>query len=183
MTDSVKVAPRFGRILTVVVGVVGVAMIVSGWSGGPGAVLRTIAPVTLLVAATWAAFWRPAVIVDQDAVTVRNVFSTEVIPFENIRRIDTRYALTLETTSGKVSAWAAPAPGRHRVLTAGRTEANYLPESTYLAGTVRPGDLITSDSGVAAAVIRRRWEELRGEGSIGDGPATKRAPRWRCSSP
>ncbi|MDP4586010.1 MAG: PH domain-containing protein, partial [Microbacteriaceae bacterium] len=30
--------------------------------------------------------------------------------------------------------------------------------STYLAGTVRPGDLVTTDSGGAAALVRRHWE-------------------------
>jgi hypothetical protein len=45
-----------------------------------------------------------------------------------------------------------------------------LPESTYLVGTIRPGDLSTSESGAAAAHIRRVWETRRDE----DGVATKR---------
>jgi hypothetical protein len=41
---------------------------------------------------------------------------------------------------------------------ASRDQGQHLPETTYLAGTVRPGDLVNSDSGGAAALVRRHWE-------------------------
>ena len=171
----VKFSSRFGRVLTLAVVLVGVTVIVSAATTGPAAILRAIAPVLLLVTLTWAAFWRPEVIVRDEDVVVRNVFTTDVVRFEQIRRIDTRYTLTLDTTQGRVSAWAAPAPGRHRVLTANRDDGTHLPESSYLAGTVRPGDLITTDSGAVASVLRHRWEAVRDErGSVGDGDAMPR---------
>lgn len=175
MPADVRLSPRFGRILTIAVGVVAAAALASAVSQGAESVLRTVAPVALLVVATWAAFWRPTVVVHADSVTVRNVFSTEEVDLADIQRIDTRFALTLDTVNGRVTAWAAPAPGRHSVITAQRSDTRHLPESTYSGGTMRPGDLVTSDSGTAAAVIRRRWEDLRDEkGGIGDGPATGR---------
>lgn len=166
---------RFGRVLTIAVAVVAATVLVASAQVGPEALLRAVAPCALLVGATWAAFWRPKVSVDDEVVTVRNVFSTDRVRLEQIRRIDTRFALTLDTTQGKVSAWAAPAPGRHSTILARREDGQNLPESTYIADTVRPGDLTTSDSGAVAAVIRRRWEELRDvRGSIGDGPDESR---------
>jgi hypothetical protein len=45
---------------------------------------------------------------------------------------------------------------------ANKTEAEHLPESSFVGtGLVRPGDLTSSDSGVAAYVIRSHWEKLR----------------------
>ncbi len=166
---------RLGRVLTIAVAGVAGTVLIAAAQVGPEAVARAIAPCALLVFATWAAYWRPFVRIEGDLVTVGNVFSTDRVRLEQIQRIDTRYALTLETTQGKITAWAAPAPGRHSAMFARRDEAVNLPESTYLAGTVRPGDLTTSDSGAAAAEIRRRWEDLRdARGSIGDGPAVPR---------
>ena len=173
----------FGRVLTVAALVVAVAVVAAAIQVGAATTLRALAPSALLVFLTWAAFWRPVVLVHRDEVEVRNVFSTDHVPFTHIRRIDTRYALTLDTTQGKVTAWAAPAPGRHSVLTASREEGAHLPASTYLADTVRPGDLTTSDSGAAAAVIRRRWEEVRDEhGSIGDGPNVARQRSYHLAT-
>jgi hypothetical protein len=45
---------------------------------------------------------------------------------------------------------------------ANKTEAEHLPESSFVGkGLVRPGDLTSSDSGVAAYIIRSHWEKLR----------------------
>jgi hypothetical protein len=45
---------------------------------------------------------------------------------------------------------------------ANKSEAEHLPESSFVGqGLVRPGDLTSSDSGVAAYVIRQNWERLR----------------------
>lgn len=165
-------------MLTIAVALVAATVLFSASQAGGEALLRAIAPCALLVAATWAAYWRPQIAVHAESVDVRNVFSTDHVKLEDVQRIDTRYALMLETTRGKVTAWAAPAPGRHSVVLAKREDGHGLPESTYLAGTVRPGDLVTSDSGAAAAEIRRRWEDLRdARGSIGDGPAGPRDRR------
>lgn len=162
-------------MLTIAVAAVASVVLAASAQVGVDALLRALAPCALLVGLTWAAYWRPQIVIADDAVVVRNVFSTDRVRLEQIQRIDTRYALTLETTAGKVTAWAAPAPGRHSVVFAKRGDGQGLPESTYLAGTIRPGDLVTSDSGAAAAEIRRRWERLRdARGSIGDGPAEPR---------
>jgi hypothetical protein len=58
------------------------------------------------------------------------------------------FMITFTSRSGKIIA----------AMFASRDQGQHLPESTYLAGTVRPGDLVTSDSGGAAALVRRHWE-------------------------
>lgn len=115
---------------------------------------------------TWIAYWQPNVRIDDDGVTCENVFRTVHVPWGCINRIDTRYALTLFTPDGRVTAWAAPAPGRHSLLFAERSQGEHLPESSYVAGSVRPGDLVTSESGAAAYLVRRRWEHLRDTGTL-----------------
>ncbi|MDE0545728.1 PH domain-containing protein [Microbacterium sp. C7(2022)] len=161
MPEAHVLRPRFGRVLAACViaicGAAAVTMIVQS----PEIGLRALPMLGLLAFAAWAAYWRPSVRIDDDAVSVENIFRTITVPYGNIQRIDTRFALTLFTETQRVTAWSAPAPGRHRLLLAQREQGRHLPESSYLAGTVRPGDLVNSDSGAAAYLVRRRWEQLR----------------------
>src|SRR5690606_10326602 len=56
VTADIRLAPRFGRVLTIAVGVVAAVALVGASDQGPESVARTIAPIALLVVATWAAF-------------------------------------------------------------------------------------------------------------------------------
>ena len=110
----------------------------------------------------WLVFWNPSVKVSDSEVVVDNIFRTSRLNWSAIRRIDTKYSLSLETERGVFRAWAAPAPSRYAGFMANRSEAEHLPESSFIGeGLVRPGDLTTSDSGVAAYVIRQNWERFR----------------------
>lgn len=161
MPEALVLRPRFGRILAVVVGAVCAFAAVMIVIQAPGEAWRLLPLPALFGFITWAAYWQPRVSVAEEGVTVQNVFHTETVPWGQIARIDTRYALTLYTAHGKVTAWAAPAPGRHSALFADRKQGEHLPESSYVAGSVRPGDLINSESGAAAYIVRREWERLR----------------------
>ena len=107
-------------------------------------------------------FWFPRVEVSEECVKIVNVFREHNISWGAIKLIDTRWALAITTDKGKITAWGAPAPGRHSSIFASRDQGQHLPESTYISGTVRPGDLVSSDSGAAAAHIRRLWEQRKG---------------------
>lgn len=156
---------RFGRLLTAIVILLMVmAMIVIGVNEGLVAALTALPLAALVSWITLLLFWFPELVAEERAVTIRNVWSEFVIPWECIQRIDTKYALTLITEKRPVSVWSAPAPGRHSVFNANREQGRHLPESTYLAGTIRPGDLPQSESGSAAAIIRREWERRRDSG-------------------
>lgn len=171
--------PRLGRALTVAVAVLAVAGVVLTAVDDPAAALR-YAPVFALAAVlVWAVFGRPTVLVSDGGVELRNVLRTIELPWPAIERIDTKYALTLYTAYGVYAAWAAPAPSRVQALTATREDTRHLPESSYIGGGIRPGDLAGTASGDAAAYIRRRWQELHDAGHL-DTPRLERdAPRVR----
>lgn len=161
MPEAHVLRPRFGRFLAAAVIAVCAAAAVAVFVQDAAVGITALPMLALLAFAMWAAYWRPSVRIDDDAVTIENVFRTLRVPYTRIDRIDTRFALTVFTSRGRIAAWAAPAPGRHRLMTISRDQGEHLPESSYVAGTIRPGDLVGSDSGAAAYIVRRRWEQLR----------------------
>lgn len=120
--------------------------------------VRGLIVAAFLATTIYAAFWRPRLIVRDGSVNVRNIITTHEIEWGAIDRIDTKWGLTLFVGRKRISVWAAPAPSRYAAMFASRDQGRHLPESTYLAGTVRPGDLVSTDSGGAAALVRRHWE-------------------------
>jgi hypothetical protein len=166
---NIRLYSRFGRVLTGIVGsLLIVALVLIGANEGIVSVLTAMPFAAAIAWITMLLFWFPQLTADDKAVTVRNVWSEYFVPWDSIQRIDTKYALTLVTENRTISVWSAPAPGRHSVFNASREQGRHLPESTYLAGTIRPGDLPQSESGSAAAIIRREWERRRDQGSAGD---------------
>ncbi|MGY4643509.1 PH domain-containing protein [Cellulomonas sp. URHB0016] len=168
-SDVVVFRPGFGRGLSVAVWLGCAFVLVSGLVQSPGTAWRWVPLVALVALVVWAAYWNPAVVVTPAGVELRNVLRTVELPWPAITLVDVQYALTLETAWGSYSAWAAPAPSRARARTSGPSDMAHLPESSYSAGgTVRPGDLLSSDSGQAAALVRSRWEEVRDAGLLDD---------------
>ena len=172
----VRFRPLFGHILTVVATALGAVALGSLVIGGDGADLLRFGPVTaLFVLACWAMFWMPELRIDEHAVTVRNILRTHHIPWSAIERIDTKFALTLDTAQRRIPVWVAPAPSRAVVVSATRGDTRHLPESARAAeGSVRPGDLPTTESGAAAQAIRRHWEQLRDDGVFDQMPVPHR---------
>jgi len=114
-------------------------------------------------------------------VIIRNPLSTWTVPWPAIQRIDTKWALTLFTERGRIEAWAAPASGRYTVFTLGPDDTK-VSETARVAGAIRPGDTLSSESGAAANHIRRHWEQLRDDGLLDGGvePGTlRRTPNTR----
>lgn len=158
----------FGRILAVAVAALGIlAIVTTAVAGDLGWVLRSLSPIALVVVLTFATFWLPAVSVRADEIEVRNIFTTSHVPWPAIRRIDTKWALALETDTGTVNAWASPAPGRHSVLGMSRGDVRGTASSARAAGaSIRPGDSLSTATGAIAHVIRTHWEELRDDGLL-----------------
>jgi hypothetical protein len=161
--------PLFGRVLTVVIALLcAVALVFVVATESTASTLRTVPWLLLVAGACWALFWRPAVIVDDSGVHVVNPLRTIDVPWPAIQDVDTRFALVLVTAYGRVTAWAAPAPGAREVLRASTVDTKHLPRSTVKEGGIRPGDLPTGPSGSAALIIRRHWEQLRDAGYLDD---------------
>jgi hypothetical protein len=158
---------RSGRVIAVAsVIIMTIAWLIIFSNEGPIVALASLPPVALIAAIALLLFWFPRVEVQEEYVRVVNVFREHKISWGAIKLIDTRWALAITTDNGKITAWGAPAPGRHSSIFASRDQGQHLPESTYVAGTVRPGDLIGSDSGAAAAHIRRIWEQRKDDPEI-----------------
>lgn len=176
---------RFNRIVAIVIWVVDVVVL--------GALLigthsdRVLAPIPAVFVAlfAWVVLWRPNVDVSDERVRLVNVFRTIDVPWAALIHVDTRYALTIYTPGHKFAAWAAPAPGRTGTNIARRAERRgSVGPSPRPDGTVRPGDLLASESGQAAYLVRDTWARLQKSEAIEAGLA-ERTPvevRWHWIS-
>lgn len=161
--------PAFGRVLTIVIAAIAAGALVGFLVAGDLAgLLRSGWWLALMAALVWALYWMPEVEVLEHAVIIRNPLSTWTVPWPAIERIDTKWALSLYTQRGRIEAWAAPASGRYTVFTMGPDDTK-VSESARLAGSIRPGDTLSSESGAAANHIRRHWEQLRDDGLLDAG--------------
>lgn len=166
-TRTTVFRPRSSRWILAIAGViVAVGLVVSIVTSGPQA-LATAAPLLAVAAIAWWLFWYPAVVVGPVGVELRNPVLTIDVPWAGLIHVDTKYALKLITPAGSYTAWAAPAPGV-RGTHAGKPEhMRNLPGSSYGAGgSVRPGDLSNTDSGLAALLIRTEWQRRIDNGLI-----------------
>jgi hypothetical protein len=141
---------------------------------------RWLPAVALAALTAWAVFWAPKVTIGQDGLDIRNVLASHQVPWAAITRIDTKWALTLYTDQGKVTAFAAPAPGSLRPLrNSSPGDVKHLPESSFDAlGSVRPGDLPGTASGDLAWVVRERWEKVRDTVPTGKASGQRASRRW-----
>lgn len=145
-----------------------------GAEHGLTAAWRTVPVVLGLGVLVWLVSWRPRLRVDDAGVTLTNPFRTVHVPWAALIAVTTQYALTLHTPHGRFQAWAAPGPGRHRALSAGRLDLAAVPRSSRdHRGSVAVGDLPSAPSGHAAGIVRRRWEGLVEDGAIELGVADR----------
>ena len=113
------------------------------------------------------ALWWPAVTVGESGVVLRNVLRSVSIPWAALIHVDTRFALTLYTPGHRYAAWVAPAPGKGATLRASRSEQALGMHSP----APRPGDLLGTDSGEAARLVRLGWEHALESGAAEPGVA------------
>ncbi|WP_160425903.1 PH domain-containing protein, partial [Agromyces seonyuensis] len=142
MPDSsiVRYRSRWSRVLvgiTIGVCVAGaLGLVVSGELQDLWGTLPFLALVSVLA---WALYWRPELVVLPHGVRVVNVLRTVEVAWPAITDVDTRFALTIDTVDGRVSVWAAPAPGLRGAGSISRDRVQHLPETAQrAAGAVRP---------------------------------------------
>lgn len=168
MGDSVTLHSRFNRTLAVAVWALSGLMVASALAGDERLVALYPAAAALSLFA-WAGLWRPGVRVDDAGVLVQNVTHRVEIPWAALIHVDTRFALTLHTPSGKFAAWSAPAPGFIGSMRAGRNPANR--EARAADASLRAGDLLGTESGNAATVVREQWRRRIDGGQVQTGIA------------
>ena len=167
--ESIRMTSTFNRTMAIVLGAVAaLAVVLAIWTGD--STLAWVYPgAALLALFSWSALWRPYVEVGDAGVRVQNVTHHVDIPWEALVHVDTRRALTLHTAHGQYTAWSAPAPGFMAAMAASRRQANR--EARASGGAPGHGDLIGSDSGNAALVIRESWRTRLDSGQIEIGVA------------
>ena len=102
---------------------------------------------------------RPSLTIGDDGVIIQNPFRKIELSWGDVLEIETQYALTFYTKDGKVSAWAALAPGRYHHRTVQSAEVKFMiPKDTTL---IRASDSPRTDSGAAAYIARLRWESFK----------------------
>lgn len=160
---------RFNRIIAVVAWIVCAALVTTLLVDGGVALAWGYLAAALMVFLAWAALWRPAIVVRDGGVTLRNVSHSVDVPWKELVHVDTRYALTLHTPGQHFSAWAAPAPGALSGARAARHPANR--ETRAASEALRPGDLMGTESGDAATIVREQWRARIDAGAIQAGMA------------
>jgi hypothetical protein len=91
-----------------------------------GDVLRFGPSLALAAWLVWLAYWRPRVVVDDEGVTLHNIFRTVHVPWSSVVELHSRYGLRVDTTFGSYAAWAVPAPAGRERLRGGDTEASLM---------------------------------------------------------
>jgi hypothetical protein len=151
-----KFRSRFGKNLTIVLGVVLVLAVGVNLGSNLSSLLVSIVTAAWIWNLAYLLLWRPSVEITERDLILNNLIFRIFIPLGNIQRIDTKWALEVITPEGRFVSFSAVAPGRHSTVTSAREDGQHLPETSYIAGTVRPGDLVNSDSGAVAFELRRR---------------------------
>jgi len=170
--------PRYGRGLATAVLVVAALAFLISMIMAPGSSWRYLPILALVVTVTWAFFWFPAVVVSPAGVELRNVTRTIVIPWPALQSIDTRWALTLHSAVGSHSSWAATSSHGHASF-ADAANARYRADTP--GGMQRLGSVgRNSSAGGAAAIVQRRWDELKRAGLLNNSQLERTRPeiRW-----
>lgn len=189
------VGVRIGSTVAAVLALwwVGALLAARDWSALAGALPLLVAA----LAALHGLFWRPAVVIDDAGVELRNVLRDVRVPWSALEAVDTRFTLTLVTAGRRYQSWAAPASGRPgplgshnpRDLPGGGAGAGAGPAHAVPASASRN---LRADSGAAAFMVEQRWRASRvtgpagptvsGSGTAAAGPEMVRT-RWNLTDP
>ena len=117
---------------------------------------KTAAIILLALGLVFSYYVIPSLELRQDLLVITNPLLRHEIGLGAIEYVDTRFALSVGGRFGKVSAWAAPAPGRLRHRSHSTEDFKTL--SLKDGQNVRPSDLPSTISGSYALQIRRLLE-------------------------
>jgi hypothetical protein len=144
---------------------------------GPASFLGSV-PLYLLV--LWVVFvflFKPSVKVTKDLISITNPFRWIQISISAVVDIETRRGLVLKTKEGDFPVAVGVAPGRYTVARANKSDFKWAGSSVGRDQfDVSPSDILDSDSGAVAHVIRqqiKRFEEGKSGTVISSGPIIK----------
>lgn len=163
MSRPVVFRPRGGVVLAAVaIAICAVALIWLLVTDGFGGLLLWSWPIVAFAWLAYALYIRPCVIVTDGFVEIRNPLRSHRVPWGDVDRVESRYALTVRTHSGTViRAWAAPAPGARQALSTRREDVrNTFGDDE----TRRPSDALGTQSGDATAIVMRHLDAFARSG-------------------
>jgi hypothetical protein len=102
---------------------------------------------------------RPYIVIGDEDILIVNPISTHRFSWLEIESIDTKYTMSVTVGERTINAWAAPATSRIAARKVHAADLRGL--NIDIAGTISPGDLPQSDSGVAAYYARVKWNAAR----------------------
>lgn len=122
-------------------------------------IVLTVAWCVLILAILYAVMVRPIVKIFDEGIEIVNPITRHTIPWNDVARIDARYAMSIVTKNGQqIFAWAAPAPSRYHSRKIHESDLKGLNLATE--GGIRPGESPRSDSGVARYLAVARFEKF-----------------------
>lgn len=147
----------------------------------PRGAVATVIVVAWLAYAAHVFLWRPALVVDDQGCEIRNPLRTVSVPWQALIHVDTRYSLTLHTPDRRWPVWCAPQASalvaRRKARRAREDRDPRDPRNPLDAG-MRIGDVPGTESGDAAALVRRRWASTeRGDAEAVEVPVAVHWPR------
>lgn len=171
MTELVPRASRVvcGLVVAMCV-VVAVALVAQG---DVLAVVRAAPALALASVGSVALFWLPRVRIDPARLEIVNVLRTYRITWPAIQDVSAQWSLTVDTTKGRVSAWAAPAPGPLGQLGSVRRDERFR--------LTRESNPRMALGHLAPALIQRQWESYRDRGLLGMVEGDGVEVRWHSS--
>lgn len=131
-----------------------------------GVGLQTVAELMVagvLSGVVYAIWLKPKLVLRDEVIEVVNPLRTELIPYNEVIDLETKWALTIVHNKGKTTVWVAPASGKRRWI-ADQTFGWYgrgVPLSDSRAtGSETMSESLNSLSGQAAYLIRERLKRL-----------------------
>jgi hypothetical protein len=115
-------------------------------------------PLYLLIAWVVVVFlFKPSVKITKESISITNPFRWIQISIQDVEDLDTRRGLVLKTKAGDFPVAVGVAPGRYTVARANKSDFKWVGnDGGRSQGVVSPGDILDSDSGAVAFVIRQQ---------------------------
>jgi hypothetical protein len=135
-------------------------------------------PLYLIV--LWVVFvflFKPSVKVTKDLISITNPFRFIQISISDVVDIETKRGLVLKTKAGVFPVAVGVAPGRYTVARANKSDFKWAGSNPRKDEfVVSPSDILDSDSGAVAYVIRqqiKRFQEGKSGSSVSSRPFVK----------
>jgi len=147
--------------LAAVCGVTGLVLLVSmawQWAEHPEPLFA--AWVVLIMAVVWSLFVRPAVLLDEDGVTIRNIVRDVHIPWARVGEVECRWSLKVFVEDRAYTAWAISSQAGRPKVSPGRLLGMTPRLDTFASAGARPPTPVPK---VTAATVARAIEEAKEE--------------------